>query len=167
MEKKDKKKQIVNIDKVKHNINSSFYGNVGGDDEYSRFGEIIKNSETSKPLPQEIEEKILSDEIENIVDKDYKLKGIILPVKVYKNNVPFEKLKQIKKEDINYIFSSMVKKLYPKYSIIDIYASSAEYFGVDSTTFYKKLNTKYKELLINQFNSITDFLKKKGVTSLF
>lgn len=75
--------------------------------------------------------------------------------------------KKLKKVDINEVYEFVAGELVEKYSLIEIFAETADYFNVNPTKFYASLSNKFKEDLIQALDSRTEILKRKKINSLF
>ncbi len=75
--------------------------------------------------------------------------------------------KKLKKTDINEVYEFVAGELVEKYSLIEIFAETADYFNVNPTKFYASLSNKFKEDLIQALDNRTEILKRKKINSLF
>jgi hypothetical protein len=75
--------------------------------------------------------------------------------------------KKLKKLDINEIYEFVSSELVAKYSLIEIYSETADYFNVNPTKFYASLSNKFKEDLIQELDNRTKVLKRKKINRLF
>lgn len=75
--------------------------------------------------------------------------------------------KKLKKLDINEIYEFISTELVSKYSLIEIYSETADYFNVNPTKFYASLSNKFKEDLIQELDNRTKILKRKKINRLF
>lgn len=75
--------------------------------------------------------------------------------------------KKLKKADINEVYEFVAGELVEKYSLIEIFAETADYFNVNPTKFYASLSNKFKEDLIQALDGRTEILKRKKINSLF
>jgi hypothetical protein len=75
--------------------------------------------------------------------------------------------KKLKKIDINEVYEFVAGELVEKYSLIEIFAETSDYFNVNPTKFYASLSNKFKEDLIQALDSRTEILKRKKINSLF
>jgi hypothetical protein len=75
--------------------------------------------------------------------------------------------KKLKKVDINEVYEFVAGELVEKYSLIEIFAETADYFNVNPTKFYASLSNKFKEDLIQALDNRTEILKRKKINSLF
>jgi hypothetical protein len=75
--------------------------------------------------------------------------------------------KKLKKLDINEIYEFIVDELSKKYSIVEIFSETCDYFNVHPTKFYSSLGNKFKEDLIQELDIRTNILKRKKINRLF
>lgn len=75
--------------------------------------------------------------------------------------------KKLKKIDINEVYEFVVDELNSKYSQIELFAETADYFNINPTKFYSSLGNKFKEDLIQELDNRTKILKKKKINRLF
>lgn len=75
--------------------------------------------------------------------------------------------KKLKKLDINEIYEFISSELVIKYSLIEIFSETADYFNVNPTKFYASLSNKFKEDLIQELDNRTKVLKRKKINRLF
>jgi hypothetical protein len=75
--------------------------------------------------------------------------------------------KKLKKLDINEVYEFIAAELDDKYSLIEIFAETADYFNVNPTKFYSSLSNKFKEDLIQALDDRTEILKRKKINRLF
>lgn len=163
----EKIKHKNNIDEIKSKINNNYYG-ANSLDDINQLKGITLDNDTGKDISQETNNNILYDDIDSIVENEVNgLSHILTPLNLDNEGNLKEKVKQIKKQDINLIFKVLTDILKHKYSSLEIYSGASEYFSVDSSTFFKKLNTKYRQDLLIELEGQTNFLKKKGITNLY
>jgi hypothetical protein len=75
--------------------------------------------------------------------------------------------KKLKKIDINEVYEFIVGELVKKYSLIELFSETCEYFNVHPTKFYSSLGNKFKEDLIQELDTRTNILKRKKINRLF
>lgn len=75
--------------------------------------------------------------------------------------------KKLKKLDINEVYEFVLNELNLKYSQIELFAETADYFNINPTKFYSSLGNKFKEDLIQELDNRTKILKKKKINRLF
>jgi hypothetical protein len=75
--------------------------------------------------------------------------------------------KKLKKIDINEVYEFIVGELVKKYSLIELFSETCEYFNVHPTKFYSSLGNKFKEDLIQELDIRTNILKRKKINRLF
>lgn len=75
--------------------------------------------------------------------------------------------KKLKKLDINEIYEFIVDELAKKYSLIELFSETCDYFNVHPTKFYSSLGNKFKEDLIQELDNRTNVLKRKKINRLF
>jgi hypothetical protein len=75
--------------------------------------------------------------------------------------------KKLKKIDINEIYEFISDELVSKYSLIEIFSETTDYFNINPTKFYASLGNKFKEDLIQELDRRTKILKKKKINRLF
>ena len=75
--------------------------------------------------------------------------------------------KKLKKLDINEIYEFISTELHMKYSLIEIFSETADYFNINSTKFYTSLSNKFKEDLIQALDNRTKILRRKKINRLF
>ena len=75
--------------------------------------------------------------------------------------------KKLKKIDINEIYEFISDELVSKYSLIEIFSETSDYFNINPTKFYASLGNKFKEDLIQELDRRTKILKKKKINRLF
>jgi hypothetical protein len=75
--------------------------------------------------------------------------------------------KKLKKIDINEVYEFIVGELVRKYSLIELFSETCEYFNVHPTKFYSSLGNKFKEDLIQELDIRTNILKRKKINRLF
>jgi hypothetical protein len=75
--------------------------------------------------------------------------------------------KKLKKLDINEVYEFVLSELNLKYSQIELFAETADYFNINPTKFYSSLGNKFKEDLIQELDNRTKILKKKKINRLF
>ena len=75
--------------------------------------------------------------------------------------------KKLKKMDINEIYEFIVSELNLKYSQIELFSETSDYFNINPTKFYASLGNKFKEDLIHELDIRTKILKKKKINRLF
>ena len=157
----------TNIDKIKTKINNNYYS-AGGVDDTLKLKNVINNKEQSeKSIDNEANDLLMQVDIDEVLKEKFNLDEVLTPLKVDENNKLLERAKQIKKKDINSIFKILIENLGYKYSKMELYSGASNYLSVDSTTFYKKLSSEYKEMLIVELNSKSNYLKKRGVITLY
>jgi len=160
-------KRNTNIDLIKNKVQTNFYGAVGEDTSKLK-SKLIKTKSTKKLVDDEVGDSILQADIHKIVKhQESKLNKILTPLIINEDGVLEKRVKQITKSDINLMFGIISKELKWKYPYIELYSGISHYFSIDSTIFYRKLNTKYKDLLISEHAKNSDFLASKGVLNLF
>lgn len=75
--------------------------------------------------------------------------------------------KKLKKIDINEVYEFIVDELNSKYSQIELFSETADYFNINPTKFYASLGNKFKEDLIQELDIRTNVLKRKKINRLF
>lgn len=75
--------------------------------------------------------------------------------------------KKLKKMDINEVYEFVSSELEDRYSLIEIFAETAEYFNVNPTKFYASLSNKFKEDLIQELDKRLEIVKRKKINRLF
>jgi len=75
--------------------------------------------------------------------------------------------KKLKKLDINEIYEFVSTELHAKYSLIEIFAETADYFNINSSKFYTSLSNKFKDDLIQALDNRTKILRRKKINRLF
>lgn len=75
--------------------------------------------------------------------------------------------KKLRKIDINQIYEFLEDELSSRYSRIEIFAETADYFNVHSTKFYNSLSNVFKERLIEELDQKTNVLNRKNIKKLF
>jgi hypothetical protein len=79
----------------------------------------------------------------------------------------FGESKKLRKIDINQIYEYLEDELSSRYSRIEIFAETADYFNVHSTKFYNSLSNVFKERLIEELDQKTNVLNRKNIKKLF
>lgn len=75
--------------------------------------------------------------------------------------------KKLRKIDINQIYEFLEDELSSRYSRIEIFAETADYFNIHSTKFYNSLSNVFKERLIEELDQKTNVLNRKNIKKLF
>ena len=75
--------------------------------------------------------------------------------------------KKLKKLDINENYEYVSGELVKKYSLIEIFSETCDYFNVHPSKFYSSLGNKFKEELIQELDNRTNILKRKKINRLF
>jgi hypothetical protein len=75
--------------------------------------------------------------------------------------------KKLLKIDINQIYEFLEDELSNRYSRIEIFAETADYFNVHPTKFYNALSNIFKERLIQELDQKTNILSNKNIKKLF
>jgi hypothetical protein len=74
---------------------------------------------------------------------------------------------KLRKIDINQIYEYLEDELSTKYSRIEIFAETADYFNIHPTKFYNSLSNVFKERLIEELDKKTNVLNRKNIKKLF
>ena len=81
--------------------------------------------------------------------------------------IEFGDSKKLLKIDINQIYEFLEDELSNRYSRIEIFAETADYFNVHPTKFYNALSNIFKERLIQELDQKTNILSNKNIKKLF